>query len=165
MNAADASDVANAIANQSPTMDSLDLVTIRPADPAQDTAFVCDTFIESARYSSLSGLHISDKIFKREHMLCLKRLLQRPDTICLIASATDDPWTIFAWLLASADEDVLHYIYVKKNVRGLGLMTKLIQESGLPPDFEYSHSTAAWRDIAKAHFPDATHNPYRFLVP
>ena len=92
------------------------------------------------------------------HQSILKKILDH--SLVLVASDPEEDDHVFGYCVF--EEDCLHWIYVKKDLRRMGLGSYLISRSGLSGDvLEVSHRTPALN-----HFRDRTFiwNPYRMWV-
>ena len=92
------------------------------------------------------------------HQSILKKILDR--SLVLVASDPEEEDHVFGYCVF--EEDCLHWVYVKKDLRRMGLGTYLISRSGLSGDvLEVSHRTPALN-----HFKDRKFiwNPYRMML-
>jgi GNAT superfamily N-acetyltransferase len=77
---------------------------------------------------------ITSQVYFFWQHLVVERLLD-PDAQCvwLVACAADDPTKIYGWLCGSradslaGDQAILHYVYVKKLYRRLGIARRLVE--------------------------------------
>jgi len=76
--------------------------------------------------------------FLRGHKKLVRDILARPDTALLVACHPDDPDTILGW--ACTGPDVVFYVFVKRDVRRVGVASSLLApyvES--PREVVYTH--------------------------
>jgi GNAT superfamily N-acetyltransferase len=93
-----------------------------------------------------------------QHQSILKKILDR--SLVLIASDPEEEDHVFGYCVF--EEGCLHWVYVKKDLRRMGLGSYLISRSGLSGDvLEVSHRTPALN-----HFKDRKFvwNPYRMML-
>ena len=92
------------------------------------------------------------------HQTILKKLLD--PSMVLVASDPEEDDHIFGYCVF--EKDCLHWVYVKKDLRRMGLGTYLLGRSGLSGDtVECSHRTPALNHFKEEHF---IWNPYRMWI-
>lgn len=117
--------------------DSLETITIRPANPA-DLSFIYSTMLKSLRFDSEIGKSVRSNVFFREYRLVLDQILLNSET--LIACDQQDPEVIYAYLIYKLP-DVIEYAFTKQAFRNLGLQNKLYKSSGLCKELFATHKT------------------------
>lgn len=152
---------------------------IRLAEPS-DVQFVVGTWIEGYRRGSPWAHRLRDRVFFRHHQPIIAALLERSEV--LVACDQSDPRVIYGdivYELSSPEGPAVHWVYVKKSLRRLGVAAHLLAATGLPQDLagvNITHPTYAWfatrrigsdgevavpgRSGLEERFPYAIHNPY-----
>lgn len=136
-------------------------VTFRIATE-DDIPFFYNATLQSHYYSSSTNKHILPGIYFAEHKLLLSRLLQHPTTRLSIVCDESSPEVIMGFCLHDTEDDIVHYIYVKRPFRRFGIGTMLMAYAEISvPQIQASHwtydATAIWR---KHCYPGVAFNPY-----
>jgi hypothetical protein len=124
-----------------------------------DLPFIFATWLRSYRHSSQFAKKISNDVYFKYHHAAIERIISRGGII-KIANIVGDPNVIlgYACLEAQGGTDmVVHYVYVKKNFRKMGIASRLYKpEKG---DY-FTHLTddVTW---ALAKYDGLIYNPYR----
>lgn len=113
-----------------------ELFTFRRLLPT-DRAFVASTWVTS--YKDVLANLALPRAWTGAHARVVDKLLDGEFTRTWVAAPPKDDHTILGWCCAS--EDVLHYVYVPKNLRGEGLAKALIAHAvqGSPDPLFVSH--------------------------
>jgi GNAT superfamily N-acetyltransferase len=133
----------------------------RVADPAE--AFVydswCRSLIDALTDEDASHFELANVLAESMNGTLhagvrryVGRLLSSAQVHVYIAAASDDPQALLAWI--AAEPTRLHYVYVKKRLRGHGVARDLFQhaEQQLGPFRSTSTLTRGWmRDAAADH--------------
>lgn len=136
---------------------------IRPMEQG-DLSFVFATWLQNYKHFSFFAKRIPNDTFFQCHHNVIANLLTR-SKILVIHDLTD-PTLLFGWICYEDQPlPVVHYIYIKKSWRSLGMGQKLFKASGLPEDFQYSHATFDWWSNGdtkglECFYPAARYNPY-----
>lgn len=150
---------------------------IRPMNE-QDLNLVLATWLNSYFHSSYFARTLRKETFYYYHEKAIRRILLRSQTKAMMAADAGDPYVVFGYLIYEdhSSDSVLHFAYVKKELRGMGVMRMLLDQSNLDMrlPLEYTHQVRAYdHDSAsrgekhwKRHwifekFPDLIHNPYK----
>lgn len=155
------------------------ICTIRPAVP-DDVAFIADTWLEGYRHGSPWANRLTNQVFYSHHHPVVHALLARASVLAAVDS--EDPQVIrgyVVWEPETPEGPALHWIYVSKAWRRLGIAARLLAATGLPPDLagvNVTHPTFLWfatrrvgadgevavpgRAGLEEMFPGAVHNPY-----
>lgn len=92
-----------------------------------DRAFVKATFLRGM-YHGDSWFSVMPKdLFMRNYALIIEALIAK--NLIQVACLTDDPDVIIGYSLISPDFQVMHWVFVKKAFRGLGIGKALIPMS------------------------------------
>lgn len=131
-------------------------IEIRPAR-TEDTEFVFATWLRSYRHASQFAKKISNEVYYRWHHKVIERILARGAQV-YIAHPIGEPEVILGYIcLESQDKLVVHYIYVKKAFRKMGV-AKMLYTPEIGDVF--THWTADM-DWATKKWPELTYDPYR----
>ncbi len=137
--------------SEAPRELGLHSVTLRPAEE-NDISFVFNSWLRSYQSSDFAK-GIPPKLYFPHHHQIIERILQRGGKLT-IACLQDEPSAILGWLCIEGK--VLHYVYVKKPYRQLGIATKLIDGNRF---VVYTHQTYATGFLKKPLGP-AAYDPY-----
>ena len=132
-----------------------ELVTIRPMVET-DQNFVSQSWLKSLRSSSAYFHSIPEKIYYDTHRASIIKNFENSN--CLIAHPNGEPTLIVGYLVYEERDSphyvILHYSYVKRSFRKMGLASLLI-------DF-----VSTDRSLIATHYTDKiknlTFNPYMF---
>lgn len=119
----------------------------------EDLSFVYATWLRSYRHSSAFAKKITDRVFYLAHHAAIERILARGATV-LVCTPADSPEVILGY--AVTEGTTLHFVYVKKPFRRLGIASGLLAGEG--PSM-FSHWTDDW-DRIRDLWPHAEYNPY-----
>lgn len=95
-----------------------------------DLPFIYNSWLKDYRGSDFAKF-INDKDFFTYHHILIEEIIKRPSSDILIACDPEDSNVIYGWVCVEA-QTTLHYAYVKASFRGLGIFTKLLNNSSLP---------------------------------
>lgn len=131
-------------------------IELRVAKP-EDLNFIFATWLKSYRHSSQFARRISNTVFFTWHHKVIERLIGRGAQIS-VAHPKGEPDVILGYGCAELfdGQPVVHFIYVKKPFRRMGVATKLLE--GLTPTL-FTHWTADTEWIVKKR-PELMYNPY-----
>ncbi len=150
---------------------------VRPAEPA-DLAFISETWAEGFRRGSAWAHRLTNRVYFSHHAPVIAALLSR--SAVLVAADPQDPAVIYGYVVfevESPEGPALHWCYVKKAWRRLGVATRLVEAAvaaGLPAGLvgvNITHPTYPWfavrnrsggvdRHGIEEKFPRAVNNPY-----
>lgn len=136
-----------------------DEVLIRDAIE-EDMPFFFNSILHHYKHSSPHTRLINDQIYYRAHQKLISKTLERKNNVLKFAALKDDPKVVFGFLWANLYPETLHYVYIKKAFRNLGL-AKHLYFSTFKPDQEvfFSHlSYDGGKIICKYH--QFMFNPY-----
>lgn len=131
---------------------SLGPLVVRAGGP-EDHPLVVDSWMRCAQISKL-GIALGSQ-FGVEHESLISRVLAMPTALRVLAPA-DEPSAILGW--ACVVGVTLHYVFVKRDFRGLGLARMLLEDARIAV---YTHRPVNMRDAKWAH--EWIFNPYVFL--
>jgi hypothetical protein len=121
----------------------------------EDLPFIYSTWLKCFRHSSTFAKEISNDIYYKYHQMVIDRILNRGATI-YVACDKLSPETVFGYILGEGD--VLHFLYVKKSFRKLGIGTALLDTYGIPEFI--SHLTKDSKKLSERYKPKMRYSPY-----
>lgn len=125
-----------------------------------DIPFIFSTWLRSYRDNSFFAKRIKNSIFFDGHHKVIEHLLQKPGLQVLVAHAGSDANTIFGYLVTEPAAKVVHFAYVKKSFRRLGIAKALLDHFGADlNECQFTHWTFDLDSILPK-FPLITYNPY-----
>lgn len=137
-------------------------VTIRPFK-STDANLIYSTWLRNYFHSSAFAKKISSDVFFKYHQLIVERILSRSKDHVLIACLPDAPDVIVGYLVYEKlpQDLVIHYCYVKKAFRKLGIAKSLFASAGIDLDQSnyYSHLTYEVEPIIRT-YPNLIYSPY-----
>jgi hypothetical protein len=126
-----------------------------------DHDFICSSYLNSTYYNSLD--RSTRLVSKFEHDKAMDRKINQlvTDNSVLIATPLDDIELIVGYLICN--DDCLHYVYVKKDFRQMGIAFKLIKSFGIEnvSQLAYTHLSKYSHYITNKLPPDAHYNPFK----
>lgn len=127
---------------------------LRPAEET-DLAYILDTWLEGMA-GEYRDVRKSD--YEHEARRSILDILQRLTTVVVIASPVDAPSVIWAYLVA--EPDALHWLYVRRTHRRLGIARRLFKSvtGDAPGPHVVTHMTASARKIKSRY-----RNLFRYL--
>ena len=138
-------------------------VAIRRATPG-DLPYLLSTWLNHYKEHSYFALRIKRRIFFERHHQVISNILSRPGTEVLVVHSTEDPEVNFGFLVSEVQADhehVIHFAFVQKKLRRLGLCRKMMREMQLDWDAcLFTHWTYTASDLVR-RFPGLTYDPYR----
>jgi ribosomal protein S18 acetylase RimI-like enzyme len=127
----------------------------------EDVSFIFATLLRSYRHASNFARKISNDVFYKYHHAFLDACLKRPGSKVIVAHPKGEPDIILGYLLSEtrADgESVIHYSYVKKSFRQMGVARALWATLEKKP-YTITHFTVDADWITKK-YTNLTYNPY-----
>ena len=116
------------------------LMFIREGQPT-DTHFICGTWLPGLYYGNPFYREIDRVAFFENYIIAVQYILKKSHV--LIACLNEDPDVILGYAVFNGN--VLHWVYVKKPWRNIGIAKKLV-----PIDIEtVTHLTTVGKDIIK----------------
>jgi hypothetical protein len=135
-------------------------IEVRPAY-MDDLAFIFATLLRSYRHASNFARKISNEIFYTYHHMFLDACLKRPNSKVMVAHPKGEPNVILGYLLSETrpdGEDVVHYTYVKKSFRQMGVARALWATLNPEKKYTITHYTVDADWIVKKF--NLKYNPY-----
>lgn len=129
-------------------------IEIRLAKP-DDLNFIFSCWLRNYRHSSQFAKKISNTVYYKWHHKVIERIIGRGAQV-RIAHPIGEPDVIlgFSCLEALNNDVILHFIYVKKPFRGLGIAKALVWEK---ENVQFTHLT---ENLDLEKYPLFTYNPY-----
>ena len=133
------------------------LFYIRNLLPA-DEPFIVDSWVEANRETARA--QDAGSVYYAEQKALVRDLISRPTVTTRVAHVPDDVDAILGWCVFDfGPKTVVHYVYVKRNARKLGVARALLEQL-IPLDCYYSHRpvyASMFNSIPK----NWTFNPYK----
>lgn len=136
------------------TLNKKDLVAIRVANDS-DRNFILATWLRGLYYGDTWFGEIPKNIFMEKYHSILERLLSLDTTITVIACLKDDPEVILGYAVQDLNETTLHYAFVKKAWRNIGIAKDMVSKKTVTA----THLTKSGLSILKKH-PGVIFNPF-----
>lgn len=135
-------------------MNKTDLIDVRPY-ASEDKNFILATWLRGLYYGDTWYREIKKSIFMANYHNFLEIILSRPNTSISVACLKDEPSVILGYAVMRNDKPVLHWVFVKKPWRSIGISKLLI-----PADTQsVSHLTKTGLGILRNH-PSVDFNPF-----
>lgn len=122
--------------------------------PQSYRAMVFSEFLRSLRFGNEYFRLVDAEPYFHVYHAYFSVLLARPDAILQIAVLSDEHDTALGWSLTETDK--LHYVYVKKDYRKLGIGRALVSE----PFSRFTHVTKIGLSLWTSKAPNAKFNPF-----
>lgn len=119
----------------------MDGVIIRDMIPS-DRNFIFKSVLQHYRYASPHNKQIPDVIYFDNHHYLIGKVMRYANNVVRVAALQDDPEIVFGFLWGNFDPETIHYVYVKKAFRRMGI-ARLLYESTFDKniDLYYTHFT------------------------
>lgn len=148
-------------------------VTVR-LKMADDVARVFSDWLRSNRKAA-GYASIPNEVYFFWHHRVLESFWADPTCAFVVACAPDDPKKIYGWLCGqradslAGDQVILHYVYVAKLFRRMGLASRLLEAFDSRPDaasqpLVITHRTDAGRELLASRTGPVIYNPYLALA-
>lgn len=105
----------------------MDDIILRDGLPS-DRNFIFKTILQHYRHASPHNKDIPDNIYYDCHHLLISKVMRQPGNIVRVAALKEDPEVLFGFLWGNIDPETVHYVYVKKAFRRMG-MARMMYES------------------------------------
>lgn len=105
-----------------------DLISIRQGVDS-DISFIFATWLRNLFHSSPMFKYMEKNVFMKHYHNVLTAMFTRDYVNVVVACMKDDPDTILGYAILSKDNKALHWIYIKKNWRKIGLAKDLVPET------------------------------------
>lgn len=107
-----------------------------------------NNYYENARYKR----HFTPEQFNKHHRPLREAILSRPTVAVIIVTSTQDPDLIIGYCIVEKPKDfeavILHFIYIKKDFRTLGIAKELVSRVTKPErSVFYTHKTGIVQTI------------------
>lgn len=126
-----------------------------------DIPFIFATWLKSYRYASTFARKISNDIYYKRHHMVIDLILKREGSVVLVAHPKGEPNVILGYMVAEnqGGEDVIHYTYIKKSFRQMGIAGKLWDKLDKTKKYLFTHYTVDSDWLVKKF--NLTYDPYR----
>jgi hypothetical protein len=108
-------------------MNKQDLIKIREYVP-EDRNFILATFLRGMYYGESIYSLMEKRSFMDFYKNIVNQLIDSKNTNILVACLKDDPNTVLGYSVVSLP-NVVHYVFVKKNWRSIGIARDLLPKS------------------------------------
>lgn len=105
-----------------------ELVVIRPAVEA-DSNFIMATIMRGLYYGESWFSEIPKSVFMGNYHKTVEALLAKDTTLVLIAALKEDPEIILGYSILTPTTDAIHFVFVKKSWRGIGIAKALVPDN------------------------------------
>lgn len=128
-----------------------------------DTEFIASTWLNYVKQYTGIGKSVSKSVFMDNHGELVKKALKVSNII--VACHKDDPETIlgFAVTERASHQDVVHFVFVRKELRGKGVGQSLLNVFKKKNRVCITHSTRKENELFTKNYSFVEYNPYRFL--
>jgi GNAT superfamily N-acetyltransferase len=106
------------------------LWAIREGTPA-DYGFVVSSWLEANRDAPMGGRYSGASTYRREHRRLIEIALRR--STLRIAHVLGAPTALVGWAAYEEPTRIVHYVYVRRDMRRLGMATALLEPFGKAP--------------------------------
>jgi hypothetical protein len=125
-------------------MNKSDLITTRGFLP-DDRNFILATFLRGLYYGDSWFSLIDKNVFMNHYNKIVTQILDSPLNTVSVACLKDDPNTVLGYAIYSQVKSTLHWCFVKKQWRGIGIAKDLV-----PKDiFAVTHLTKVGVSVIK----------------
>lgn len=133
-------------------LNKADLVSTRSAN-ANDKNFIFATWLRGLKYGNDWYNEIDSATYFSVYHQVLEAVLAKPDTKVTVSCLKDDPEVVLGYSVHTSDK--LHWIFVKKAWRSIGIAKSLI-----PANIKtVTHLTTVGKSILKK-YPEVKFNPF-----
>ena len=129
----------------------------------EDVPFIFATWLKSYRHASTFARKISNEIYYSRHHLVIDLILKRGGSKVYVAHPRGEPDVILGYMVTEVQPDdtaVMHYTYVKKSFRQMGIARSLWALLD-KKTYIFTHFTADTDWIVRKYAPDLIYDPYR----
>ncbi len=105
-----------------------ELVAFRDGN-AEDVNFVYATMLRGLYYGETWFSEIPKQIFMENYHNVIKHLLTNGKNVLRVACLKDEPEVILGYALLSTDQSIVHFSFIKKVWRGIGIARDLVPTS------------------------------------
>jgi hypothetical protein len=131
---------------------------IREYNPETDKAFVMATTLNGVYY----GCHekFDKRLFMNTYKLVLQRILESLNVVIMVACSNEEPNLIFGYSIMSSDYQTIHWVFVKKIYRQVGIGRALV------PAFatSYTHVTEIASKLVLKFESKPVYNPFQLSL-
>jgi ribosomal protein S18 acetylase RimI-like enzyme len=139
----------------------MEAIQIRVATET-DKPFIFSNWLRHYKNRSYFAKRIRNSIFYKWHHLVIEKILDRPNTLSLIAHPPEEPEVILGFMISEAwpDGSVIHFVYIKPQFKKMGIAKKLFEASKLQETQFFTHWTFDVDELTQK-LPNLTYDPYR----
>lgn len=139
------------------------MINIRPYQII-DHDFICSSYLNSTYYNSLDRTVRLVKKIDHDKAMDKKINALVAESVVLVATPENDSDLIVGYILFGFD--ILHYCYVKKDFRQMGVASRLLKETDLNSSFEVTstHLSKFSHLILSKLTKSYTYNPFKIPI-
>lgn len=93
----------------------------------EDRNFIFKSVLHHYRNGSPHTQHISDQVFFDNHSYLVSKVMKIPGNVIKMAALSDDPDVVFGFAWGNVQPETLHYVYVKRAFRRMGIAACLVR--------------------------------------
>ena len=125
-----------------------------------DRNFIFKSVLSHYKHGSPHTRLIADPIFYDAHHYIIGKAMRQEGAFCRMAVLKDDPDVVFGFILGNFDPETVHYIYVKKAFRRMGMARHLVESVfDANSDIYFTHLTYDAANITR-YYTQFVYNPY-----
>lgn len=127
----------------------------------EDVPFIFATWLRSYRHASAFARKISNEVYFARHHMVIDLILKRAGSKVSVAHPRGEPDVILGYVVSEKQpdgEDVVHYTYVKKSFRQMGVASALWKNLE-KKKWVFTHYTTDTDWVVRKY--DLTYDPYR----
>lgn len=106
-------------------MNKSDLIALRGAHK-DDLSFIYSTWLRGLYYGDSVFSEMEKTAFMKVYHSVITSILNLVGSKVIVACLKEDPEIILGYAVVSGDEKVLHWVFVKKSWRGIGIAKSLV---------------------------------------
>lgn len=140
-------------------LDEVDIRLMRPAD----LEFVMRSWLNAYKHASSFARRIKNSVYYKWHHKIITGILLRKTTLTYVAVLREDSDTILGFLTFEEfdNEQVVHFCYVKKDFRKMGLCRSLLNDAEVElKNACFTHWTYPVDEMIRK-YPSMIYDPYR----
>lgn len=137
-------------------------VFLRPSN-LEDNPFIVESWLEFYKIFSQFGKSVPARVYFKEHRRLIMKVMEFSK--CFVACDPKDHGLILGFVCSESihqrNTDVLHFIFVRKDFRRLGIGKQLLDKVSQYQAVEFTHQgdlKSLWSNYASK-----VYNPYLFL--
>lgn len=130
----------------------------------EDYPIIFNSWLKSYSKDYVKHKGVPSQIYYQGQHLLIERLLF--DGTTLVAVDSEDPNIVLGYCVGTKADDtyIVHYVYVKKDFRGMGIASSILKYAGVTKNSNivYTHYTPSGAALASKF--NAIYHPYILMV-